>query len=93
MTSFIFFKVFEPQTVKNSQICIQIVKFKFKRINQKVSPHYRPPTPTAGGNAHLDYNAGATVRSEQAVALPPAHRATSARASDSTSGACATTRH
>jgi hypothetical protein len=31
----------------NDQIHIQTVEFEFKRINQEVIPHYRPPAPAA----------------------------------------------
>jgi hypothetical protein len=53
-----FFKFFEPQKIKkqlnlysNDQIHIQMIEFKFKWTNQKTPPHYRPPTPAAGGTA------------------------------------------
>jgi hypothetical protein len=35
----------------NDQIRIQTVEFEFKRINQEVIPHYRPPALAAGGIA------------------------------------------
>jgi hypothetical protein len=35
----------------NGQIRIQTVTFKFKRINQEVAHHYRPPNPVVGGSA------------------------------------------
>jgi hypothetical protein len=44
----------------NGQIHIQIIKFKFKQINQELTAHYHPPTPVPDGNA------GGTTR-----ALPP----------------------
>jgi hypothetical protein len=80
-----FFQIFwSPNSEKrlvfnsNGQIRIQTVKFEFKRTNQEAPPHYRPSASTAGGTARLSSNAGATVLSGQAVALSPAHRATSA---------------
>jgi hypothetical protein len=32
---------------KNDQIYIQTIRFEFKRINQKLITHYRPPAPVA----------------------------------------------
>jgi hypothetical protein len=63
-----------------------MIKFKFKRINQEVTSHYRPLVPAVGSTARLGYNADATIRSGQVVALPPAHRATSAQTASSTQG-------
>jgi hypothetical protein len=61
-----------------------------------MSPHYRPPAPatdgSAGGTARLSFNIGATVHSEQAVALPTARHATLARVGGSASGAGAIAR-
>jgi hypothetical protein len=54
---FRFFEFFGPQMVKkrsnlysNGRIHIQTIKFKFKRTNQKLAAHYRPPAPVAGGS-------------------------------------------
>jgi hypothetical protein len=35
----------------NSQIHIQMIKFKFKRINQDATPHYRSPAPVINDSA------------------------------------------
>jgi hypothetical protein len=95
MTSFIFLNFLDLKQLKNYQIYIhtnkiriQMIEFKFKWTNQKVTPHYH-----LGGSARLDSNMDVTARSEQAVALLPTHCATSARAGGSTSGAGATARH
>jgi hypothetical protein len=72
---FSFFEFFGHQTVKNSQIYnqirIQMIKFKFKQINQEVTPHYRPPAPVIGGSAG---GIAQTVAPGSALtrALPPA---------------------
>jgi hypothetical protein len=71
------------KTVKNDQIHIQTVKFEFKWTNQKVTSHYYPSAPAVDGSAgctiRLGSNADTIDRSGQTIALPPAHRATSAR--------------
>jgi hypothetical protein len=63
----------------NGQIHIQTIKFKFKRTNQELTVHYRPPAPVAGGSAggrypyhpvplpRLPGRAGATVPLEPAL--------------------------
>jgi hypothetical protein len=54
---FIFLDFFDLKQLKNNQICIQTIKFKFKLINQKMTPHYRP-----NDSVRSDFNAGATAR-------------------------------
>jgi hypothetical protein len=63
-----------------------MIEFEFKKTNQEVTLYYRPPARRyhLGGSTQLSSNTGATAHSEQTVALPPAHRATSARTSGST---------
>jgi hypothetical protein len=51
-----------------------MVKFKFKRINQEMTPRYRPPVPVA------DSSAGGTAHPERPQTLLPACPITSARA-------------
>jgi hypothetical protein len=60
-----------------------MVEFEFKQTNQDVSPHYRPPTPAAGGSARPGSSVGATVRTDWAVPLVLARPGTSVRASGS----------
>jgi hypothetical protein len=47
-----------------------MIKFKFKRTNQKLTPHYHPLTPVAGGIAQSGSSAGGTAQSRRALALP-----------------------
>jgi hypothetical protein len=63
-----------------------MIEFEFKKTNQEVTLYYRPPARRyhLGGSTQLSSNTGATAHSEQTIALPPAHRATSARTSGST---------
>jgi hypothetical protein len=58
--------------IKNNQIYIQTIKFKFKWINQKLIAYYRPPAPVANGTAALPSNPTATRCLEQPV--PPDHQ-------------------
>jgi hypothetical protein len=65
MTSFIFSNFLDLKQLKNYQIYIhtnkiriQMIEFKFKWTNQKVTPHYHP-----GGSARLDSNVDVTARS------------------------------
>jgi hypothetical protein len=37
----------------NDRIHIQIIKFQFKRINQKPPRHYHPPVPMTDGSADI----------------------------------------
>jgi hypothetical protein len=71
----------------NHRIHIQTIQFKFKWINWQTTPHYHPPTPvvsgSAGDTARFGSNTSGTVRSSQAVALPPARLTTSVRAGGS----------
>jgi hypothetical protein len=54
----IFLEFFGPQNSKkqlnlysNDQICIQMIKFKFKWTDQQTTPHYRPLSPVVSGSA------------------------------------------
>jgi hypothetical protein len=47
--------------IKNGQIRIQMIKFKFKRINQDATPHYRRPAPATGSTAQLGSDVGGTA--------------------------------
>jgi glycerate-2-kinase len=66
-----------------------MIEFKFKRINQKVTPHYRPPALIVGDSTRtvaLNSNMGATVRFGQTIILQPTHHTTSARVDGSAHG-------
>jgi hypothetical protein len=41
----------------NNQICIQTIKFEFKRINQEATPYYRPSAQTADSSVGAIYRA------------------------------------
>jgi hypothetical protein len=85
---FEFFNLKQLNLYSNNQIHIQMVEFEFKLINQEMTPHYRPPAPvvdgSTGSSVRLSSNTDATVCSGQAVAPPPTHCATSARADSNT---------
>jgi hypothetical protein len=57
--------------IKNSQICIQTVKFEFKWTNKEATPHYRPPQVVPPNSS-----ASATARTRQAIGLAPAQAST-----------------
>jgi hypothetical protein len=50
---------------------IQTIKFKFKRTNQELTAHYRPPAPVTGGSA------GGTTQFGRTLPLPPVETSTS----------------
>jgi hypothetical protein len=89
-----FFWIFSPNGKKlvfslNDQIRIEIVKFSFKRTNQKSSCHYRPPAPTtdysAGTTTQPGSSAGGSAHPLQVLAAASAPAATSSMTSGSAS--------
>jgi hypothetical protein len=54
MNSFEFFRIvldfFDLKRLKNSQICIQTIKFKFKRTNQEITSRYHSPASATNGS-------------------------------------------
>jgi hypothetical protein len=53
--------------VFNGRIHIQMIKFKFTRINQELTTYYRPPTPMTNGSADGTARPHATTRPDSSA--------------------------